>query len=128
MSEDRRDALCMAVDCRASRILVSTRFKVGRDGQMACERFKREIHKGSRLGARGRNLVEEKTSRRLSGKLTCMWWEEDVCLGHQGNHRRSHCWRSKRRLAHDNSPKENCKRKVWAKQSADDRGISVAQE
>ena len=57
-----------------------TRFEVGRDGKTACERLKGKSAKCSRLGARGRNLVEEKTSRRLSGKLTCMW-EDGVCLG-----------------------------------------------
>ena len=51
-----------------------TRFEVGLDGKTAYERLERSMSKGTRLVIRGRNPVEEETSRRPA-------WKDDVRVG-----------------------------------------------
>ena len=85
-----------------------TRFEVGRDGWTACERLKGKSAKCSRLGVRRKESCGREDEQEAL-------WEIDVhvggrrVFGHQGNHRRSHCWRSKRRVAHENSQKKTTK-------------------
>ena len=70
--EDRRDTLCVAVD-RPTRIFLSTRFKVGSDGQTAYERLKGKSAKLPGLPLAEGILLKRRRAKRPHGKLTCTW-------------------------------------------------------
>ena len=107
-------------------VFLLTRFAVGRDGKKAHERLRGKMEKRTRLVIRGRNLVEEETSRRSA-------WKVDVhvegwrVLRHQGNFGRSHRGETKRRSAHMNGPEEDSEGWMGPKQSVDDHDVSMAQ-
>ena len=98
--EDRRHALCMAVDCRWAEFL-RTRCEVGRDGKTANERLK-----GKSVKVQGISFAEGvfRVGGPL-GKLTCMW-EDGVYLGSEDTTRGGRRKKQKHSVAHEDGPED----------------------